>query len=89
MKQNYNLRRLAKEFGLGLLGILFVQIETKRGLALFILGLSLGILFSPKSEDINYTNQMLLGFVLLFLASILIFWRIRELNKHNNKDKNR
>ena len=85
MKQKKTLKKISEELGLGLLGVLGTSIETKVGLAIFLLIVALGILCSPKSEDINYTHQILVGFGILLTSIFLIILRIKELNKTKTK----
>lgn len=81
MEQKNIFIKLLKEAILGLIGVLGMHIETKLGIAVYLLILSLGILLSPKSEDINYNNQLIIGFVILIFSSLLVIWRIKELKK--------
>ena len=53
MKQKNIFNKILKEVGFGILGVLGTHIESKVGLSIFLLILSLAILFSPKSVDIN------------------------------------
>ncbi len=83
MKHENIFKKILKDTGFGILGVLGTHIESKIGLAIFLLITSVGILFSPKSEDLNYTNQLLLGFSFLIVSIILTIWRFKEIRKNN------
>ena len=64
---------------MGILGALGTHIETKVGLGVFILIVGLGVLLSPKTQDIDYFSQCLVGIILIVMALILFIWRVRQL----------
>lgn len=80
MLQNRNIfKKIGQEFLIGIFGALGTHVETKVGLGVFILIAGLGILLSPKTQDIDYFSQCLVGIILIVMALILFIWRIKQL----------
>ncbi|REC43016.1 hypothetical protein [Chryseobacterium sp. 5_R23647] len=80
MLQNKNIfKKIGQEFLMGIFGALGTHVETKIGLGVFLLIVGLGILLSPKTQDLDYFSQCLVGIILIVMALILFIWRIKQL----------
>ncbi|MCD0479366.1 hypothetical protein LPB90_12940 [Chryseobacterium sp. LC2016-29] len=87
MSQNNKiLKKIGAEFLMGIFGALGTHVETKVGLGVFLLIVGLGILLSPKTQDIDYFSQCLVGVILIVMALILFIWRIKQLKKNENTE---
>lgn len=85
MSQNNNIfKKIGAELLMGIFGALGTHVETKVGLGVFILIVGLGVLLSPKTQDIDYFSQCLVGIILIVMALILFIWRIKQLKKNEN-----
>lgn len=87
MSQNKRiLKKIGAEFLMGIFGALGTHVETKVGLGVFLLIVGLGVLLSPKTQDIDYFSQCLVGAILIVMALVLFIWRIKQLKKNENID---
>ncbi|MGE6395894.1 hypothetical protein [Chryseobacterium scophthalmum] len=80
MSQNKKIfKKIGAEFLMGIFCALGTHVETKVGLGVFLLIVGLGILLSPKPQDVDYFSQCLVGIILIVMALILFIWRIKQL----------
>ncbi|MCS3532230.1 hypothetical protein [Chryseobacterium sp. JUb7] len=87
MKNNLY-KKLLTEFLCGFIGLLGTTVNTRIGLSLYLLIVGGAFLFAPMGGDENKPFIFyILGSVLILVSSLLLFFKIKQLQKENKHNK--